>query len=97
MASTTSKIEISGLGRETIESLKSHAKARGLSVEGYVKELIEAEMSVREMARRNAVDEVFAPVQKQFQESGMSEAELDRLVDAARTEHHNKVTKNKKR
>jgi hypothetical protein len=97
MASAGSSIHVSGLGRQTIASLKSRAKAEGLSVEGYVKELIQAEMSVAEMARRKTIDEVFAPVQKRFRESGMSEEELDRLVDVARTEHYNQVTKKKKR
>jgi hypothetical protein len=97
MASNGSTIHVSGLGQQTIASLKSRAKAEGLSVAGYVKELIEGEMSLAEMARRKTIDEVFAPVQKRFRESRMSEEELDHIVDAARSEHHKKVTKKKRR
>lgn len=97
MASTSSTIHVSGLGRRTITTLKSQAKAEGLSVEGYVKELIESEMSVTEMARGKTIDEVFGPAQKRFRESGISEEELDRLVDVARSDHHNQITKRKKR
>ncbi|HEX5245227.1 MAG TPA: hypothetical protein VFW23_18345 [Tepidisphaeraceae bacterium] len=94
---STASIQISGLRRETISSLKSKAKAQGLSVEGYVKEIIEAEMSISEMARRKSIDEVFAPAQKQFRESDVSQLDLDRLVDAARHDRPTKPTRRKKR
>src|SRR5690349_5197512 len=94
---STTSIQISGLRRQTIASLKSQAKAQGLSVEGYVREIIEAEMSISEMARHKTIDEVFAPGQQQFRESGMSDEELDRLVDAARHDQQAKVTRRKKR
>ncbi|MBV8779800.1 MAG: hypothetical protein JO353_00250 [Phycisphaerae bacterium] len=70
-----------------------------MSVQGYLKELIESEMSIGDMARRLSIDEVFTLAQKQFKKSGMSDAELDRLVDAARAGPRNgprKVTKPKK-
>jgi len=95
--STATTIRVSGLRRQTIDSLKSQAKAQGMSVEGYLRELIETEMSISEMARRKTIDEVFAPAQKQFRDSGKSEEELDRLVDAARTDKQNGVAKKKKR
>ena len=94
---TATTIRVSGLRRQTIDSLKCQAKAQGMSVEGYVRELIETELSISEMARRTTIDEALAPAQKQFRESGMSEEELDRLVDAVRTDHSNAVTKKKKR
>ena len=97
MPSATSTIHVSGLRRRTIATLRSQARSEGLSVERYVKELIESEMSVTEMARRRSIDEVFAPAQKRFRESGMSEEELDRLVDAARTAHYRQVNRRKKR
>jgi hypothetical protein len=92
-AMSTASIQISGLRRQTIASLTSQARAQGLSVEGYVKEIIEAEMSISDMARRKTIDEVFAPAQQQFRESGMSEDELDQLVDAARHDQPNKVAR----
>ncbi len=57
---STASIQISCLRRQTIASLKSQAEAQGLSVEAYVKEIIEAEMSISDMARRKTIDEVFA-------------------------------------
>jgi hypothetical protein len=54
-------------------------------------------MSVSEMARRKTIDDVFAPAHKRFRESGMTDDELDRLVDTARTDHHKQVVERKKR
>lgn len=93
---STASIHISGLRPQTIASLKSQAKANGVTVEGYIKEIIETQMSIGEMARRKTIDEVFVPAQKQFRESGMSETELDRLIDAARHQQPKKVTRRKK-
>jgi hypothetical protein len=97
MATAGSTIRVSGLRRQAIASLKSQAAQQGLSLQDYVKELIETDMSIAAMARSKSIDEVFAPVQRQFRESAMTEDELDRLVDTARTAHHNQVTKRKKR
>jgi hypothetical protein len=97
MASATSTIHVSGVDRREMASLKARAKAKGLSVEGYVKDLIDSDLSIAELARRKTIDQVFAPLQQQFEESGMSESELDHLVDAARKEHHRRVTRTKSR
>jgi hypothetical protein len=95
MSIASSTIQVSGLPRQTLAAMKTHAKAEGLSVEGYVKELIETEISITEMARTKSVDEVFAPIQRQFREGGMSEDDLGQLFDAARGEYRNRTTKKK--
>jgi hypothetical protein len=50
--------------------------------------LIEDGLALERKARATSFDELFAPVQKRFLDSGMTEVELDRLVDAARKRHH---------
>jgi hypothetical protein len=95
MARANSTIQVSGLARRTLSALKTSANAEGLSVEGYVKELIETEMSITEMARTKTIDEVFAPVQKQFRESGMSDRAFAQLVDAARGEYRKESSRGK--
>jgi hypothetical protein len=97
MATISSTIHLSGLKRQTLAALASHAKAEGLSVEGFVKEMIETELSTLELARTKPIDEVFAPVRKQFRESGMSEDELVALIECARDEHRQRTAKKKKR
>jgi uncharacterized protein (DUF302 family) len=97
MATASSTIQVSGLRKQTLEALTTQAKSQGLSVAGFVKELIETEMSITEMARTKTFDEVLAPVRKQFHDSGMSDGELTRLIETARDEHRKEVSKKKKR
>lgn len=97
MATANLTIRVSGLQRQTLTALESHARAEGLSVEAYVKELIEADMSISNLARTKSIDEIFAPVQDQFRNSGMSEDELDQLIDTARGEYRKEIARKKKR
>jgi hypothetical protein len=96
MASASSSIHISGLGRNTLAAMRKQAKALGLPLEQYAKELIEEAIRVAERARTETFDEIFAPVQAQFRASAMSEREFDRLVDQARTRHHRRMTRKKR-
>jgi hypothetical protein len=91
MAAST--IQISGLGKGKLAALRAQAKARGMSAERYARQLIEEGISLERQARSTTFDELFAPVQARFREGGMSEDELDRLVDAARTRHRRRTSR----
>jgi hypothetical protein len=96
MASTISAIRVSGLGKSKLAALRAQAKKLGLSAEGYAKQLIEDGLSLQQQARTRTFDELFAPVQTRFQNSGMSEEDLDSLVDAARARHHERSSSKKR-
>jgi len=85
MAATASVIQVSGLKKEKMAMLRQQAKALGMNIEGYARHLIEEGISLERNARTKTFDELFAPVQARFRESGMSEEDLDRLVNAARS------------
>ena len=95
MAEATATLRVSGLGKGKLAALRKQAKTLGLSTEGYAKQLIEEGVSLEQLARTKTFDELFAPVQARFRESGMTEDELDKLVDAARTRHHQRSRKGK--
>jgi len=77
---------------ETERKLKEHAAQSGQSVERFLQQLVERE--VLGSAGKGATaphagmtfDEILAPVRQGFQESGLSEAELDQLFEEAREE-----------
>ena len=73
--------------------LRAQAEALGMTAEGYARQLIEDGMALERKARTTAFDELFAPVQERFRKSGMSEEELDALVDAARSRHQRRATR----
>lgn len=65
---------------EVESRLEKKAKDKGFEIEVYVKKLIEKDVSPE------ALNEILAPVRKEFQESGMTEDELDDFLYSARRE-----------
>ena len=87
MTLTGATIQVSGLGKNKLAALREQAKALGMSAEGYARHLIEEGISLELQARTRTFDELFAPAQARFRKSGMSEVDLDQLVDRARSRH----------
>jgi hypothetical protein len=82
-----------GLAKSKVAAIRARAKRLGVTPERYARQLIEHSLSVGIAARTTTFDELLAPVREDFRKSGMTLAELDELVDAARTRHHNRVKK----
>jgi hypothetical protein len=76
-------------------ALRAQAKAAGMTADAYASRLLEEAIALEQEARATPFDALFAPVQRRFRESGMSEAELDALVDAARKRHHRRTSRKK--
>jgi hypothetical protein len=61
--------------------LRAKALESGHNVEDYVERLIE-----RALAKHGGIRDLYAPVRAQIKESGISDAELDVLLEEAREE-----------
>jgi hypothetical protein len=61
--------------------LAERAAKAGKSPESYVAEMVE-----REVSQEKTLDEILAPFRQSVAESGMTEEELDALVEEARNE-----------
>lgn len=59
--------------------LEEKARNQGKDVAEYVENLIE-----KDIDRRKTLDEILAPLRKDFAESGMTEDELDELIESER-------------
>jgi len=68
---------------ETEARLKNRAVALGYEVDNFVENLIEKELN-----KPKTLDEIFAPVRREFEKSGMTEDELDELIYQARREYY---------
>lgn len=66
---------------ETQEKLRQRALDSGRDVTEYVEKLIEKDLSAPMSLR-----DLYAPVRQQIKESGISEGELDSLLEEARDE-----------
>ncbi len=62
-------------------ALQLKASAKAFTVNNYVEELIEMDIE-----RGPSLDEILAPVRKQFDDSGMTEDELDDFMNGIRNE-----------
>ncbi len=77
----TDTIQITGLPPSVIEAVENRAKEIGTTTENYVRYLIE-----EDLASTLSMRVLFAPVREQIRESGVSEDELDELLEEAREE-----------
>ncbi|MGI8543228.1 MAG: hypothetical protein ACR2MD_07065 [Aridibacter sp.] len=64
---------------ETEEALHKKARANGFEVNVYLEKLIE-----KDIRQEKTIDEILAPVRQEFEESGMSEEELDDFLNGVR-------------
>lgn len=74
---------------ETEEKVKKQASHDGVKVEDYVKLLIKEASDRRERIEKDSEKsfaEILAPIHKQFEESGMSEEELNEFLEELREE-----------
>lgn len=72
-------LTITQLPPETMQALNALAAEKGKSPEEYVRDVIE-----REISKSKSFREILAPIQKGFQESGMTEEELIAMFEEAR-------------
>lgn len=63
------------------KKLAVRAEDRGLDLRSYVTDLI-----YRDILAKPTLDDIFAPVRREFASSGMTDGDLDALIDEARDE-----------
>lgn len=77
----TETLEVTGLRAETLAAIGRKAQQAGKTIGDYVRDVIETEV-----ASDQTFAQILEPIRRSFDESGMTEAELDDLIDVAREE-----------
>jgi len=85
----TTELKTPRLTPRRLAAVKRRANDLGLTLEKYLQKLIEDDLAVSSKARRASLEELAAPFREAL--SGVSEAELDRRVKAARVARRNGV------
>ena len=83
MASTATELRISDIPKRQASALKRKAQRMGLSVDEYVKQLIEDDLALDQKALAMPFDELAAPFRKALK--GASEREIAEVVAKARS------------
>lgn len=82
MASKPTEFRVNNLPRRQATALKRKAERLGVTTEDYLKQLIEDDLALDLAAKSTSLDELAAPFRKALK--GVSDAELDRIVEKAR-------------
>ena len=91
MPTTMTPLQVPGLGSRRLAELTAQASSLGMTPQRYARELIEEGLAMEREARTKSFDEILVPLRRSAGE--IDEAELDRLVDRARTRHHERLTR----
>ena len=87
---STTTLQLKGLGPKAMTELASKARRLGMSPERYLRELVQEDLALDRKARTTTLAEIMGPGRE------VDEAELDKLVDAARTRHHRRASRRNK-
>lgn len=80
---------------ETEKKLREYAEQAGQTAEGFVRQLVEREvlhangspaLEAPAVSKRRTFDEIFAPLRQEVAASGITDEELDSLLEQAREE-----------
>lgn len=85
----TSVLQTGKLSSRRVSAAKRRAHDLGLTPEEYLQKLIEDDLAVSARARFTSLDELAAPFREAL--AGISEAELDRRVKAARAARRKRI------
>ena len=79
MSAQTVTLQITGLQLETFNAVSTKAREAGKTVEEYLRGMIESDVRAE-----RSLSEILEPIRQSFDQSGMSEEELDDLFERAR-------------
>jgi hypothetical protein len=81
-----------GLRPAQLRAVEKRAKTFGQTAPEYVRLLVE-----RELLADHSFDEILRPIRADFKAKGISEEQLDQIVDRARHNSQRPITRSKKR
>ena len=87
-SSIISSFRVTGLRKHEVVQVKAQAKQRGVTPEEYLREIIQDRLAIAREAKTKTFAQLAVPMRRNFERSGMTEADLDALVDRARTRYH---------
>ena len=87
---SASTLQIKGLGRQKLSQLARKAQKLGTTPEEYVRHLVEEDLAISRDARTKTFAQIIPP------DRDADEAEIDRLVEKARSRHHRANSRGKR-
>jgi hypothetical protein len=91
--STATVLRVGDLRPKQVSAIRQKAERLGVSPEMYVKQLIEDDLELDRTVRQTSLRELAEPFRLALK--GVSEEEIDRRVEAARTQYRRRISKRK--
>jgi hypothetical protein len=79
-----STLKIKGLAKRQVVEVTKRADRLGMTLERYVKHLVENDLAISREAKTKTFDEILGPSEK------IDEVELDRLIDSVKARYRRK-------
>lgn len=89
MPTASKTLQVKGLGQRAMNQLATKARRLGTTPERYVRDLVTEDLALDRRAQMTSFAEIVGPGRE------VDEAELDRLVEAARVQHHRQSARKK--
>jgi hypothetical protein len=90
-ASSVALLHEIGLKPVQIKAVQTKARKRGQTAPEYLRSLVE-----RDLLSDKSFDEILRPIREDFRKSGVTESELDQIVDRARNASARKTRKRRR-
>ncbi len=87
MSQVQTPLQIKGFGKQKMAAVRERAKRLGMTPQRYLKHLVEEDLAVSQRAKSTSFAELLGPGTPE------DEAEIDRLVETARTDHHRRISR----
>ena len=82
MPTQASVLQVRGLGKRKMAAVLRRAERLGMTTAEYLRHLVEEDLAISERAKKSSFAELLGPGER------ADEAEIDKLVDVARTDYH---------
>jgi hypothetical protein len=82
MSQIQAPFPVKGLGKQKMAAMRERAKLLGMTPQRYLRHLVEEDLAVSKRAKTSTFEQLLGPGTSE------DEAEIDRLVEEARTDYH---------
>jgi hypothetical protein len=91
MAMAQAVLQVKGLGKQKLAAVTARARRLGMTPQRYLRYLVEEDLAISERAKTTSFQGLLGPGEP------ADEAEIDRLVEAAKVRYHRQLNKPPKR
>jgi 1-aminocyclopropane-1-carboxylate deaminase/D-cysteine desulfhydrase-like pyridoxal-dependent ACC family enzyme len=87
MPAGSGTLQIGGLAKRKLAQVAARARSLGMTPERYLKHLVQEDLAISQQAKTTCFEKIMGAAHE------VDERELDRLIEAARERHHQRLSR----